>query len=215
MVAGINRQYLMRFPQIEVIGTFRDGKEARHFLMNNPVDLVVLDIYMPSLTGIELLKSLRSSGVKCDVIMVTAANDVAKVDEALKLGIVDYLIKPFEYARFKEAIEKYLNKVNFLSIGQTVSQDDIDRLVNISLQPEAPELRKGLQQRTLEHIRRYMQSAPCRAHTCETLSAGVGLSKVTVRRYLNYLIETGELTSTIDYETGGRPSVKYCLRSKR
>lgn len=216
MVSRINQQYIEQFSELSLAGSFRTGRDALEFLRSHTVDLVILDVYMPVMTGLDLLRTMRREGQRCDVIMVTAANDVENIDEALSLGILDYLVKPFEYQRFGAAVEKYLKKSNLISSRRTLTQDSIDRLVSVPGAPagELSEAKKGIQTRTLEHIREYLTSSDVPAHTCDSISNAIGLSKVTVRRYLNYLIECGELDSSIDYETGGRPSVLYYFKNK-
>jgi len=90
----------------------------------------------------------------------------------------------------------------------------VDQLLNndFVLERATQELRKGLSQKTLASIENLLRNDPQDAHTCESISAASGLSKVTVRHYLNYLIEVGRLDSSIDYETGGRPRVLYRLK---
>ena len=61
-------------------------------------------------------------------------------------------------------------------------------------------------------IRSHLDKMKGETCTCDTLAGVVGLSKVTVRRYLNYLAEIGEIDSSVDYETGGRPCIKYFIR---
>lgn len=210
MVTQINRRYLEDFPEITLVGSFGNGNDALAYLKSHVVDLMILDIYMPLRSGMELLREVRRLSIPTDAILVTAANDTRHVDELLRLGIVDYLVKPFEYARFRGAVEKYLKKANILSSHTTLNQNAIDRMVSVPPVGDGGELKKGLQQATLSAIVSYLQSAPQQYHSCEQLAAGVGLSKVTVRRYLNHLMEANVVTSRIDYETGGRPSVMYC-----
>ena len=91
------------------------------------------------------------------------------------------------------------------------SQEDVvDKLLGNQTRPRSgSSLPKGLNPRTMAAIRTVLEQGSGSIHTCESISAASGLSRVTVRHYLNYLIDTGELTSTIDYETGGRPRVLY------
>ena len=145
------------------------------------------------------------------VIMLTAATEMRVVDEALRLGIVDYLIKPYTFDRFQAAIRKFLAKDNLLKSSTTVDQAVVDRLL-VGGPAAGTDLRKGLHQRTLAHVCEVLQGQRGEKHTCESISAATGLSKVTVRRYLNYLIETGQVVSSIDYETGGRPGVLYKVK---
>ena len=211
MVAQINRQYLRQFDGYAVAAICTNGLEAWAYLQNNEVDLLILDIYMPGMDGCALLRKMRAAGMACSVIMVTAATEVAMVEEVLSLGIEDYLIKPYTFERFQDALRKYQRNVELLKTLETVNQDVMDELLVHQNRSDAPpgELRKGLNQNTLRYILEQIESSPEGEHTCESISFHAGLSKVTVRRYLNYLIEIDQLTSAIDYETGGRPRVLY------
>ncbi|WP_455582321.1 response regulator [Dysosmobacter sp.] len=214
MVAQINRQYLQRMGDFHIGGIFTNGKDALEYLQTQPVDLAILDVYMPGINGIELLHRMRAENIRTAVIMVTAATEMRVVEEALRLGIVDYLIKPFSFQRFQTAIQKHLTKANLIKSSRTVDQRVVDRLLNNDFMPgtEREDLRKGLNQKTLAYIYAYLQSHAGEEHTCESISLSSNLSKVTIRRYLNYLIESGRVVSSIDYETGGRPRVLYRLK---
>lgn len=212
MVASINSQFAKRNPNIQIVATFHNGKDALDYLKKSDADLVLLDLYMPDCTGLELLSELRSIGSEIDVIMITAANNAEHINEALQLGIVDYLIKPFQYERFAQALDKYLVRKKAIESGVSFTQEEIDRLVNAST-PSAStkktELQKGVQQRTLDKIRVCLSAHPGNYLPCEQIASETGLSRVTIRRYMNFLIEGNEVTSMIDYSTGGRPSILY------
>ena len=217
MVAQINRQYLQQFSGFEVDGIFDNGRDASEYLRRHQPDLAILDVYMPAVSGIELPRWMRGENIKSAVIMVTAATETDIVDQALQLGIVDYLIKPFTFLRFQEAVQKYLRKVDLLRSTTTVNQAVVDRLLSNEptlREADHSELRKGLNQKTLTAVGDYLRQHSSDKHTCESLSVRIGLSKVTIRRYLNYLIETGFVLSSIDYETGGRPRVVYWLKKQ-
>jgi len=150
--------------------------------------------------------------------MVTAANDVESLDTALHLGILDYLVKPFMYERFSKAIDKYLLKNKMIKSGIHFKQEDVDELINLRQEAfveKQMELSKGLQDKTIYLIRGYMNERKNEFLTSEEISAHTGLSKVTVRRYMNYFIESNEVISEVDYRTGGRPSIKYKIQDKR
>lgn len=212
MVASINSQFAKRNPNIQIVATFHNGKDALDYLKKSDADLVLLDLYMPDCTGLELLSELRSIGSEIDVIMITAANDAEHINEALQLGIVDYLIKPFQYERFAQALDKYLVRKKAIESGVSFTQEEIDRLVNAST-PSAStkkaELQKGVQQKTLDKIRVCLSAHLGNYLPCEQIASETGLSRVTIRRYMNFLIEENEVTSMIDYSTGGRPSILY------
>ena len=104
MVAQIHRQYLEKLNGFNIDGIFNDGNRALDYLEKHPNDLIILDIYMPTMTGLQLLRKLRSIGIKSSVIMVTAAMETKVIGDALELGIVDYLIKPFN--KVQEALRE-------------------------------------------------------------------------------------------------------------
>ena len=164
---------------------------------------------MPVLTGLELLHQLRAQAVEADAIMVTAANDAKTVDALLKLGVVDYLVKPFTYERLQRALDTFCHHREAVS-GGAVSQCALDKLFipggTVSSDPAPP---KGMQENTLALIRTGLRAAPPQGLTSDALARQTGLSAVTVRRYLNYLVEKGEAVSTINYDTGGRPGRLY------
>ena len=214
MVAQLNAQYLARLEGVNVTGQFSNGAQALDFLRTHPAELAVMDVYMPSMSGLELLRSIRGAGIQTAVIMITAATEMKVVEEALRLGIEDYIIKPFSYERLQEAVRNYMNKASLVRRQDKADQAVVDQLLRSAFTqaPATRELRKGLNARTLESIQGLIRENPELPHTCESISAESGLSRVTVRHYLNYLIETGVLRSSIDYETGGRPRVLYRLK---
>ena len=214
MVAQINREYLLRFSDFEVDRIFSNGRDALEHLRQHPVDLIILDQYMPVLTGNELLRAMHMENIRTAVIMVTSAAEADTVEESLRYGIVDYLIKPFSFSRFQEAISRFLSMKTLLKSAPVVSQEVVDLLMRnaVDTHPAQSALGKGLNQRTMSHILDYLREHLTDEHTSKSISDAIGLSGVTVRRYLNYLIETGQVLSAIDYETGGRPRVLYHLK---
>lgn len=217
MVLEINKNYLLSNKNIKIVNTFSNGKDAFYFLFENPdIDLALVDCYMPELDGLSFLKKIRDNGIKTEVIMITAANDSESIQKAIQYGSIDYLIKPFEYQRFQEAINKFLNKIGLLKLDKTLSQNKIDSIFSHnnkinSLDSETNKYEKGINPKTLKLIIAYFQKNYNQKLTSDNLSKELKLSAVTIRRYLNYLVENNTLEFEIDYETGGRPSNKYYL----
>lgn len=212
MVAAINAQFAEKTPGVQVVATFHNGRDALSFLEQTGVDLLLLDLYMPEVSGLELLAELRRRGSDADAILITAATDAPHIQEALQLGVVDYLVKPFEYPRFEEALDKVVVRRKMMESGLEFTQPDIDALLRASRpNPESrsAELEKGIQRQTLDRVRADLRIHAGAYRTAEQIAADTGLSKVTVRRYLNYLIGTGEAESRVDYSTGGRPRMEY------
>lgn len=207
MVSLINRTYVERDSRFQVVQTFQDGQTALDWLAQNPVDLVVLDVYMPLFTGEELLRALRHQRIDVDAIMVTAANAGPTVDALLKMGVVDYLMKPFTAERFQQALDTFCRHREALA-GNLVEQSALDKLfAPVSCGDGQPP--KGLQESTLEKVRACLRASPAQGMPSEVISRQTGLSVVTVRRYVNYLVERGEASSTVNYDTGGRPCRLY------
>ena len=213
MVAQLNAACLRAMEGFEVAGVFSNGLEALEFLKENPVDLAIVDVYMPVCSGVELLRRMRGAWIQTPVILVTAATEMKVVEEVLALGIEDYIIKPFSYDRLRESVLRFRDKSALVQRAKKADQAVVDRLLgNPPAATPAAVLPKGLNARTMETIRQVLDQNPQEAHTCESIAAASGLSRVTVRHYLNYLVDTQILTSDIDYETGGRPRVLYRLK---
>lgn len=205
MVAEINRRCVNAVEGFSVVGIARNIEEAKVLLESLKVDLVILDVYMPGGSGIELLKELRRLGYKVDVIMVTADNQSADVEEALRYGVVDYLIKPFDLSRLKASLCSYLKKKVKIKESRSLRQSDVDAI--LTLREELSE-RKGLDRRTMERVLNAVKSLN-RPVSAEELSKLLGISRVTVKKYLDYLEEEGSLLSEICYRGAGRPITLY------
>lgn len=211
MVASINKQYVELTPSFQVEGIFKSGIPALQYLKNSDVDLIILDYYTPLMNGDEFIDQLHAAGKIPSIIMVTSANDAETVHKLISRGVIDYLVKPFEYERFKAALKRFAIRQGELEASVSdLRQTQIDRFFSgtDTSAKEAP-LTKGLNRQTLSMIRTFLIENPDSVWSSEQISEQIHLSRITARRYLNYLVEIGELVSTIDYQTGGRPSIKY------
>ena len=215
MVAAINKKYTETVPGFRVAGIFRNGAEGLEYLRENHVDLVILDYYMPEMNGDVFMDRIREEGIQVSVIMVTSANSADTVRSLLLKGVRDYLIKPFELERFQAALERFRsNKELLTGAGSGMDQSELDRLFagnagSTVERNKSLELPKGLNEKTLQMVRSRMKENAGKKMTSEEIALMVGLSRITVRRYLGYLQDSGELTSEIDYRTGGRPGILY------
>lgn len=210
MISMLNRSFAERDKRFEVLCEFSSGRKALPYVLSHPVDLIILDVYMPLMTGAEFLRELRAHGSRVDVIVVTAAHETNMLSELLKMGIVDYLIKPFSAQRFQQALEGFCRQRAALEGKERVNQSDVDQLMHAP--PLHQTVPKGLQEKTLEKIRSELSDCE---QTCELIAGKTGLSIVTARRYLNFLMEAGQLASRIKYDTGGRPSVVYWRQEQK
>ena len=212
MVASINKQYIELTPSFRVMNVFKSGIEALEYLKENEVDLIILDYYTPMMNGAEFIDRLHAVGKAPSIIMVTSASDTDIVIQLLSRGVIDYLVKPFEYSRFKAALDKYSQMKEYLSkTKNNMEQEDIDKLLTRqeSTGTSSSALTKGLNETTLGLIRTFLKENSDDTYSSEQIAEQIHLSRITIRRYMNYMVETGELISTIDYQTGGRPSIRY------
>lgn len=209
MVTMINEQYISRNKQFCVVGKCKDGRSALDFLETNAVDLIVLDVFMPHVDGFETLRQIRKKKISVDVIMVTAANDRESLEEALHLGIIDYLVKPFTFDRFRMALEKFIAKTDALKELGTLNQKNIDFIIDNARKKSEDIHPKGIQEKTLHLILEHLKANRDTWLPGDAIAEKTGLTGVTVRRYMNYLSECGMVVGSMDYETGGRPCMRY------
>ncbi len=208
MVRMINEQYVRMNKDFCIASSVKNGQEALDYIKENNVDLVILDVFMPFMNGVEFLKKLREQKLKTEVIMVTAANDTATLEETMHLGVIDYLVKPFALERFQVALEKFTAKMNAINGSDVLDQNLIDSIISNSPQKKSKEYPKGIQEKTLERIKTCFENKND-WHSVELIAEKLGISIVTVRHYVNYLVKEGFLQESINYETGGRPSMLY------
>ncbi len=209
MVAMINGQYVQKNKMFQTAGTCRNGQEALAFLEENEIDLVILDVYMPIMDGVETLKQIRGKKINTEVIMVTAANDTDTLENTMHLGVIDYLIKPFAYERFQIALEKFIAKTSALKGTGVLDQNLVDSIISIPRRSQnQKDYPKGIQKKTLQLIIDFLKDKETWIDG-DSIAENTGLSNVTVRRYMNYLVQSGNIQESINYETGGRPRMLY------
>lgn len=213
MVSMINEQYVLKSGNFSIAGTCRNGQEALDFLQKEKADLILLDVFMPVMDGVETLKKIRQLKINSEVIMITAANDTSTIEETMHLGVLDYLIKPFAFDRFNVSLQKFMNIKQIMDGTEVLDQGCLDSLIATnSLVGSASEaqivLPKGIQKQTLKRIQDYFDEN----HTWQTvdmISEALGISIVTVRNYLNFLVKEKVIVEDINYSTGGRPCMLY------
>jgi CitB family two-component system response regulator MalR len=216
MVAELNHIYLGRVGGFEIVASVRSAAEALDLLGKQPVDLLLLDIFMPGSSGIDLMEEIRRQALDVDVIFVTAARDSATIGKALKLGAVDYLIKPFEFERLKQALEHYRDSHRMIRGKLSLDQREVDQRLARRL-PEgrvAEGLPKGLDRNTLDKVLKVITTRPEAPpwFTSEEIATVVGISRVSVRKYFEFLSSLKVLRMEPGYGTGGRPVHRFTLQ---
>lgn len=214
MVALINKKYLEEIGGIKPFGPLITKKEIFNIIDKENIDLIIMDVFLPKENGLDILMDLRESGKLTDVIMVTAANTIDELKKAFSLGIVDYLVKPFEFSRFKESIIKYRKKREVFLKDQSLNQEDLDYILNPNSKLNETEvnLPKGLNKRTLDIIIEFLESNRDKIWTLRELAEKIKISNVTIKKYMDYLEKENRLEVQLTCGNIGRPELKYKLK---
>ena len=216
MVMRLNVDYLARLEGVELVGQCESVPAALELLEREAVDLLLLDVYLRNRSGLEVLRHLRAQDRNTDAVLITAASEIETVRAAQRLGARDYLVKPFSFERFRDAVEACRRARDALSrLPDQLGQGDIDRLFS---QAPATDLRrpgdlpKGLTPASLAQVAQAILALDEDSFTSETLLPATGMSRVSVRKYLKHLSDAQLLEESFHYGQIGRPSFRYrCL----
>ena len=210
-VARIHKDFVDRTPGFQVVGVAHNGAEALAEAERLQPDLVLLDVYLPDTSGLDLLHRLRETTPELDVLVISAAREVETVRRAHRGGIVHYLMKPFTYDDLRDRLEHYqLTYAALDSVDQEPDQADVDRLFGLS--SAETRLPKGFSAETLRLVAEALRKAEGDLSAAET-AASLGLSRVSARRYLEHLVESNKAEVSLRYGGVGRPERRYSWRT--
>lgn len=211
-IAEIHRRFTEKLDGFKVLATATTGEKAKEWLETVKPQLVLLDVYLPDMLGIELVKYIRQNFDDIDIIMITAASEVDVVSHALRGGVFDYIVKPLTFERFKKGLDNYRIKMDKLKQEQELSPEQIESLWHSGIKVKPPELDvapKGIDPLTLDKILKCAQTIEQGGMTAEELSRQSGVSRSTARRYLEYLISEKKIYAELIYGNVGRPERRY------
>jgi response regulator of citrate/malate metabolism len=216
MVAKVHAGFVSAIPGFEVVGTAATGAQALEEVARLSPDLVLLDVYLPDMTGLEVLRRLRAAGARSDVIVISAARDVDSIRSALHGGVLHYLVKPFDRRTFEARLQDLAAMRGDLTELEEAGQGDVDRLFGRARAAAAPvSTPKGIAPETLELVRSVLGAAGDDGLSATECSERTGLARVSARRYLEQLVSTGEADVRQRYGTAGRPERRFTLRAHR
>jgi two-component system response regulator DcuR len=215
MVTELNRMYVAQVPGFSCCGTASTLAQATAMINDTTlaIDLVLLDVYMQQDNGLDLLPVIRASGRPIDVIMISSAADAATIQTSIHYGVVDYLIKPFQFPRFEEALNTWREKKTMMGSHAYYEQADVDQLLHGGT-PEVTDskkLPKGLTPQTLRTLCQWIDAHPESEFSTDDLANAVNISRVSCRKYLIWLAQINILFTSIHYGATGRPVYRYRL----
>ncbi|MFE4809689.1 response regulator [Peribacillus simplex] len=217
-IAEIQKLFIEKLEGFQTIGIASSYYEAKSFIEIMQPDLLLLDMYFPEMNGLDILKEIKQQSKQMDVIMITAAKEIEKVQEAIKIGIFDYIIKPVAFERFKQSLLRYQEyhiKLSELEKGNfPVTQQQVDKLLRKDMKEKEREqasLPKGIDRMTLEKVMVVLgKSSP--GLTAEIVAKEIGVSRTTARRYLEHLMSEEKIDADLTYGTVGRPERVYAIK---
>lgn len=205
MVASIHTRFVDRTDGYTVVGQAATGATALTEVARLAPDLVLLDVHLPDLSGIEVLRRLRAEGHDVGVIVVTAAREADTVRAAAAGGAAHYLVKPFEYDDLVARLDAFRQSLRALAGAEAPDQDDIDAVFSPVGRTRAA-LPKGLSPETADLVLAALADGELSAAEC---GDRVGVSRVSARRYLEHFVTAGRAAVRLQYGGGGRPERRY------
>jgi len=218
VAAKIYKQFTEKIDGFEVSVIASSGNEAIAYLETFKPQLILLDIYLPDMNGIDLLRVIRMKYRGIDIIPITAANDAETVTEAIRGGVFSYLIKPIDVKKFTDELTRYKRTMSQLQIKKTMDQKEIDTyfsLADRSKREPADQKQppKGIDKFTLMRVRDKLRFEK-ESVSAEELAILLGITDSTARKYLEYLTSLDEMEVDIQYGSVGRPERKYKWKKK-
>ena len=207
VAAAAHAAYVERLPGFTCLGAVDSGRAALAFVQSTPVDLLLLDLTLTDGHGLQVVRALRAAGSGVDVIAITAARDLAVVRSAVALGVVQYLLKPFTYAAFRDKLLRYAEFGRATGGGSALDQSEVDRALGTLR--GSTDLPKGLSPSTLDLVVTALQEADGEGLSAAEVAGRAGTSRVTARRYLEHLVEARGAVRGSRYGGAGRPETEY------
>ncbi|GHH75024.1 transcriptional regulatory protein [Streptomyces sulfonofaciens] len=213
MVAKLHGRYVSAVAGCTVVGVAHSGAQALRAVERLRPDLLLLDVYLPDMDGIQVLRELRAAEERdpsrppVDALFITAARDAGMVRAAARAGALHYLIKPFNQAALQEQLRHVAALRARLEGLREARQEDVDQIFG-PRPPGSQGLPKGLAAHTAGLVERTLRNHPAGLSASECAEHGA-LSRVSARRYLEYFTDTGRAEVTLRYGGTGRPERRY------
>lgn len=209
-IAEIQKRFVERIEGFEIIGIAHTTQDTRDLIEVFNPHVILLDIYFPDGSGLDLLRDIRTQNSAIDVVLITAAKEVNSLQTAMHCGVFDYILKPLVFERLQETLLSYQQRHQRLQHLESLDQQQVDHLLNThtSAKPITT-LPKGIDNLTLQKIQSAFMQTSDPSYSAEELGKIVGVSRTTARRYLEFLVTEQFIKADISYGTVGRPERRY------
>ena len=214
-IALLHQNMVEKVTGFEVISIANTIAQLQEYIVLMKPDLLLLDVYFPDGNGIDFLGWMRQNNLTTDVILITAAKEMASLEKSLRYGVFDYLIKPIMFYRFSASLEKYRAYKENVFTQEELSQSKVDAFLNKTVQTSKPlhvGLPKGVDSITLEKILSVLHHHD-NYFSASEIAERLGINRTTARRYLEYLVSDSKVQVDSLYGSVGRPERKYRLKT--
>ncbi|HEV7195522.1 MAG TPA: response regulator [Pedococcus sp.] len=201
-----------RIPGFDVVGEAHTGAEAAELVASTRPQLLLLDMYLPDFSGLDLVRKIAATGEPVpDFLLVTAARDIDSVRTAMQLGAFYYLVKPFTFVALREQLESYRTWVDSVDRAPHADQKVIDALFSLRATPSRRAAATQTLQPTMARVLEIVTSSPSPIGAAEVAEI-LGASRPTAQRYLATLVKKQLLDLDLTYGSTGRPEHLYLPR---
>ncbi len=205
-VARIHSAFVDRVEGFRTVGVAHTGADALRAARTLRPDLILLDLYLPDVFGLDLISRIRVEGVDSDVIVISAANESHTVERAVKLGVASYLLKPFTVADLAARLDEYRSQHRGSRHRTLGDQAEVDRIFGRS--ERTTPLPKGMSAETADLVLTVL-TGQAREMSAQECADAIGVSRVSARRYLEHFVQEGRLQVSLRYGSRGRPERRY------
>jgi len=216
-ISEIQSRFIEKIEGIDVVGIGNTIEESEQIIDIFQPDLVLLDYFFPDGNGVDLLWKIRRNYKNTDVIFITAAKEVTVLQDAIRGGVFDYILKPMTFSRFQSTLGKFLDHRNKLREMTRLDQSGVDQIIHPAQDPAQTDVRmpKSIDPLTLEKVEDEVSKLNDDGVNAEAMGAQVGISRTTARRYLEFLVSKGTVKPSLVYGSVGRPERLYFQASSK
>ena len=216
-ISEIQSRFIEKIEGFDVVGIGNTIEESEQIIDVFQPDLVLLDYFFPDGNGVDLLWKIRRNYKNTDVIFITAAKEVTVLQDAIRGGVFDYILKPMTFSRFQSTLGKFLDHRNKLREMTRLDQPGVDQIIHPAQDPAQTDVRmpKSIDPLTLEKVEDEVSKLNDDGVNAEAMGAQVGISRTTARRYLEFLVSKGTVKPSLVYGSVGRPERLYFQASSK